>query len=200
MSNMRVNGALMVSIVIAAFSLLHAASANVLCERKSCLVAQDINGIRLGMTVQQVAQLLPTGLKPIGGGDYEADGRNVTYNFGFTPLGHLYRIDSSQILGRFQPDHEFGLRLSAKLIAKYGPPETNQLPGGPAFWNLVQYVQTAQGTLLMRPTESLSAALNGGYGLPIKLELKLMDFRILRRDNATMNSVPETRAAKHVQF
>lgn len=200
MTTLRISNSIGAVLIIVGIAMLSPAHANILCERVSCLQAQDINGIRLDMTVQQVARLLPNGLIPIGGGDFQAVNGDTSYDFGFTALGHLYRIDSRQILGRFLPDREFGLHLTAKLVAKYGPAEGNQLPGGPASWDFVENNATAQGAMLTQRAESLSAILNRGYDAPVTLDLKLMDLRILRRDQTIMNATPLARAREHIEF
>jgi len=137
------------------------------------LRAQDINGIRLGMTVQEVARLFPSGLQRIVGGDqFEATANGIEYNFGFSSQGHLYRIDSSQQLGSFVPNQAFGITLTQKLAEKYGAPQSNSLPDGAAFWSFVEPYVATGGLRLMRGTESLSAMLSGGYGQPVKARLE----------------------------
>ena len=158
------------------------ARADVLCDRASCLDARDVNGVRLDMTVAQVAALFPKGLEPLGRGQFQAVGPNRTYDFGFSALGHLYRIDSSLDLGYFIPDRSFELDLKQKLVAKYGTLEVGDLPSGVLYWDFAERYQAKDGMILTRATESLSAMLTGGFGMPMKLDLKLMDFRILRRD------------------
>lgn len=188
------------SMLIALSGVLDTAYANVVCDRQSCLWAHDVNGIRLDMTMQEVSRLFSNHLTSLGGGNFKGERKGVTYSLGFTPLGHLFRIDSSQDLGRFVPDLKFASDLTAKLADKYGPPETNQLPGGPAFWSFLNYYEMSAGWRLPRQTESLSVGLGGGYGLPVTLDFKLMDFRILRRDAAIINRVPELQAQERAQF
>lgn len=87
---------LLASVLIAQFVATTAATAAILCQTQSCLLARDITNIYLDMTVQQVAALLPNGLKPIGYSQFEGSTRAVRYNFGVTLGGHLYRIYSSR--------------------------------------------------------------------------------------------------------
>ncbi|MGA7674039.1 MAG: hypothetical protein WCA78_03215 [Rhizomicrobium sp.] len=139
--------------------------AAVFCQRPACLLAHDINGIRLDMTVQQVSEFFDAGLRPLGSGQFKAERDGTSYDFGFTPLGHLFRIDSSQTLSRFEPDVNIGLALTQKLVKKYGPPDTNQLPGGPAFWQFVEYYDNS-GFRTARDTETLSAVFTTRYQAP----------------------------------
>ena len=164
------------------------------------LRSHDINGFALSMTVQEVTTVAHQPLTPLGRGQYQVKVDGVDYDFGFSVLGHLFRIDSKQELGRFIPDGAFGATLTNKLSKKFGPPQTNQLPGGPAFWRFLEEYTDASGQRLNRETESLSAMLGGGYGQPVSLEMKLMDFRIMRRDLARANAAPKSRAQGDVKF
>ncbi len=164
------------------------------------LLAHDINGFALDMTVQEVTTAAHRPLIPLGRGQYQVKVDGVDYDFGFSVLGHLFRIDSKQELGRFIPDGAFGATLTNQLSNKFGPPQTNQLPGGPAFWSFLEEYTDANGQKLNRETESLSAMLGGGYGQPVSLEMKLMDFRIVRRDLARANAAPRSRAQGDVKF
>jgi hypothetical protein len=176
------------------------AAAQVICQRPSCLPARDINGIRLDMTVKEVAAFFPNGLEALGVGQFQARNGDTEYNFGFSPRGRLFRIDSTQELGSFVPDRTFGATITQRLSKKFGPPQHNQLPDGPAFWTFLEQYPANGDLILNRETESLSAMLSGGYGQPISLVLKLMDFRILRRDGAMVNAVPQNDAQKRVRF
>ncbi|HEY1708267.1 MAG TPA: hypothetical protein VGG10_08365 [Rhizomicrobium sp.] len=184
-----------------AITVSDVAHAEALCGHPSCLGARDINGISLDMTLEQVSALFPNGLTPLGSGQFKAENGATSYDLGFSVLGHLFRIDSRQTLARFEPDRVFGLRLTQKLTDKYGPPHGNQLPdGGPAFWQFVQPYTDGSGQRLLREAESLSAMLSPTYNGPVTLDLKLMDFRILRRDEAMLNRGPEAQAEARVHF
>jgi hypothetical protein len=164
------------------------------------LLARNINGYSLDMTVQQVQAVAHESLRSIGAGQYLVTANGIDYDFGFSVLGHLYRIDSKQILGRFIPDEAFARILTKKLSDKFGPPQTNQLPGGPAFWQYVEPYREAGGPVSNRITVSLSALLLGGSGQPISLNMKLMDFRIMRRDLARANAGPRSNAEDNTRF
>jgi hypothetical protein len=163
-------------------------------------LAHDINGFKLGMTIKEVQAVAHQPLRSLGGGQYEATVTDVNYNFGFSILGHLYRIDSQQNLSRFIPDGAFARTLTEKLSAKYGPPQSNQLPGGPAFWQFVESYQEPNGPMINQITLSLSAMLLAGWNQPVSLNLKLMDFRIERRDLTQANAGPRSRAEDRTKF
>jgi hypothetical protein len=48
--------------------------------------------------------------------------------------------------------------------------------------------------------ESISAMLDGGYGTPIHLVMKMLDFRVLWRDQAAMHATPRNKAAEGARF
>jgi hypothetical protein len=152
------------------------------------------------MSVKEVQEHAGHPLQSLGGGDFAVSVEGIDYGFGFSILGHLYRIDAKQPLGRFIPDATFGKRLTEKLAAKYGPPRENQLPNGPASWEFLEPYQIGPGLTANLTALSLSAMLMSGYNQPVSLNLKLMDFRIIRRDRAIANSNPESRAERATRF
>ena len=175
------------------------ANAAVVCSAATCLRATDINGIHLDMTVAEVSRIFAGELESIGAGQFKAERDGTSYDFGFTPLGHLFRIDSSQELGRFEPDTAAAIALTQKLSQKYGMAQSNQLPGGPASWEFMEYYEN-DGFRLLRFTESLDAMFVTHYQDSTTLDLKLMDFRILRRDEAKQNSGPSGVAQAQMHF
>jgi hypothetical protein len=165
------------------------------------LLAHDINGFALDMTVEQVRAVAHRPLELIGTGQAKVTVDGIQYDFGFSVLGRLFRIDSDQNLGNFIPDQAYADSLARKMSAKFGPPMDNQLPTGPLSWGGVsEKYQIAPGIVGTRETWSLSALLLGGYGQPITLHLKLMDFRIERRDLAKANAVPRSHAEDETKF
>jgi hypothetical protein len=169
-----------------------------LCEAQD-FKARDLQGIKLDMTPAEVERFTHARLTPLGRGDFKLELNNTEFDLGFSPLGHLYRIDTDQTLGSFTPDRPFGATLTAKLNEKFGPPTNNMLPVGPISWGLQGMVTDNNGTY-PRELESLSAMLQGGYGVPIHLIMKMMDFRILWRDQAAMNAVPRNKAAEDAKY
>jgi hypothetical protein len=164
------------------------------------LLAHDINGFTLDMTVERVKAVADRPLHPIGGGQAKVTVDDIEYDLGFSVLGHLYRIDSEQNLGNFVPDQVYASSLAKKMSAKFGPPNSNQLPDGPLTWGFSERYREADGAVMNRDTVSLSAMLTGGYGQPIVLHLKLMDFRIMRRDLAKANAAPRSSAVNKTKF
>ena len=86
------------------------------------LLAQDINGYALDMTVAQIQAVAGKPLEPLGGNEYKVTANGIGYDFGFSVLGHLFRIDSDQELGHFIPDKIYAKSLTDKMSAKFGPP------------------------------------------------------------------------------
>lgn len=164
------------------------------------LLAHDINGFALDMTLEQVREVAHRPLELIGGDQAKVTVDGIKYDFGFSSLGHLFRIDSDQNLGYFITDQIYANTLTKKMTAKFGPAKNNGLPNAPLTWGYVEPFRDPNGSIMTRDTLSLSALLMGGYGQPITLHLKLMDFRILRRDLAKVNAVPRSRAEDNTKF
>ena len=164
----------------------------------SNLRASDVNGFRLGEPIAEVRARAR--LTPLGRGDFEAVVDGVSYNFGFTPGGRLYRIESTQTLGAFVPDRAFTVKLSDQLSTKYGPPASNSLPDGTALWTYAATVTQPDGSRTTSPTESLEVMLLGGYGQPVELNVKLLDFRYLWADEAARNADPSAAAGRALKF
>jgi hypothetical protein len=166
---------------------LFIASAGAVQAQEDGLLAHDINGFALDMTVEQVTSLANAPLVPAGGGQYKAKVDGINYNFGFSAQGHLFRVDSRQELGPFTPDANFANALTERLASKFGPPQANQLPDGPAFWKFQEAYTDAKGQQLNRETESLLVMLTGKKGVSLAVEMMLMDLRIQRRDAGKAN-------------
>lgn len=83
------------------------------------------------MTTDEVEQLTHAHLTPLNRGDFKVEFNQTEFDLGFSPLGHLYKIDSNQTLGSFAPDLPFAATLTSKLTEKFGPPKRNVLSGGP---------------------------------------------------------------------
>lgn len=164
------------------------------------LLAYDINGFKLDMTLKQVRAVAGHRLFYLGGGQFKTSVKGVDYNFGFSILGHLFRINSRQNLGQFIPDAAYTETVTEQLSAKYGPPQTNQLPGGPADWQFVQPYSNPNGPVLNQITVELSAMLSGFGTEPKSFDMQLIDFRIVRRDLAKANAGPRSRAQESTSF
>ncbi|WP_299009374.1 hypothetical protein [uncultured Caulobacter sp.] len=164
----------------------------------SVLKARDIDGLQLGMTLQEASQRMR--LRSIGAGQFQGRNGNKEFDLGFTSLGHLYRIDYTQTLGRFAPDYQFGQQLAAKLTEKYGPPHENSLPGGAASWRGYAKVRMDSGQILPREVESLSEYLGGGPNGEVQVNMKLMDFSVMWKDQAAQNKGPRNDGAGKLDF
>jgi hypothetical protein len=158
------------------------ASALTAPAQQIALLAHDLSGFALDMTVSQVAAVAGKPLTAFGAGHYQVTIDTIDYDFGFSAQGHLYRIDSLQQMGIFVPDSVFASTLIARLMQKFGPPQTNQLPSGPAIWMYQETYTGPKGEKLSRETESLTVLLAGEKGQPVSVEIQLIAPRIQRRD------------------
>lgn len=105
----------------------------------SATKARDIGGYELGMAIGEVRRRMT--LAHIAGETFAGTDSDISYEFGFSPRGRIFRIHSVQKLGAFHPDASFARTLSNKLTAKYGAPISNALPGGPISWETIETVQ-----------------------------------------------------------
>ncbi len=152
------------------------------------LLAHDLSGFALDMTVDQVTAVAGKPLAQVAAGHYQVGIYGTDYDFGFTPLGHLYRIDSRQQLGMFTPDPAFAPTLTDRLIKKFGQPLSNQLIAGPAVWMFEEPYVGPKGEKLSREVESLTVLVTGGKGDPVAVEMQLVAPWILRRDGGKGSS------------
>ena len=159
--------------------------------------ARDINGFALGMHISEIRKRMP--INHVFGETFSGKLRDVSYEFGFTALGRLYRIGSVQPLGRFAPDERFTQNLSAKLIQKYGRPSGNQLPGGPASWELIEQVSLQGEPRHPFRTMWLDAMLSDDES-GLTLNMKMLDFRVLWADAKRLNSQPRNEAMDRTSF
>ena len=123
----------------------------------------------------------------------------VNYEFGFTALGRVYRIESVQPLGRFAPDERFTQSLNTQLIQKYGHPESNQLPVGPASWGLVEQV-SLEGEPQHPFRTMWFYAMLSSEERGVSLNMKMLDFRVLWADAKRLNSQPRNEAIGRLRF
>ena len=163
--------------------------------QKSATLATDINGFRLGMTVQAARSLAP--LKFIGGDQFEAETGGFSYNFGVTPKGRIYRVQSTQKLNHFAEDRQFVATLGRRLTTKYGEPTSHE--GDSFFWELIEPVTNNSGQTLPFRTMWMNASV-GGIGSDKTLEITIIDFRILWADQAVVNRKPREKAESAIQF
>lgn len=149
------------------------------------LMAHDLSGFTLDMTVEQVTSVANRALTPTGTGQYQVMIDGIDYSFGFSAAGHLYRIDSRQQLFPFPLDAAFAADLTHRLTKKFGQPLSNQLPAGPVVWMYQETYAGAKGEKLTRETESLTVLVAGGTTEPVTVEMQMIAPRIERRDAQT---------------
>jgi hypothetical protein len=162
---------------------------------RSATVARDINGYHLGMPIAEARKLAD--LEYIGGDQFEATAEGFQYNFGVTPTGRIYRIQSSQSLGRFSVDRTFLQTLKQKLSAKYGPPLSDYAD---VFrWEIIEDVTMPDGNRGPFRTMWMTAMI-GGQETDRTLDITLIDFRILWTDQASVNRAPRAEAEDRIAF
>lgn len=162
---------------------------------RSATLARDVNGFRLGMTVAEARSLAP--ITFIGGDQFEAAKDKFTYNFGVTPKGRFYRVQSSQQLNNFIADRQFLAALGRRLAEKYGEPTSRD--GDVFSWELIEPVTNNLGQTLPFKTMWMTAYV-GGFGGDPTLEITIIDFRILWADEAAVNREPRETAEGRIRF
>ena len=163
----------------------------------SATKARDIGGYELGMAIGEVRRRMT--LAHIAGETFAGTDSDISYEFGFSPRGRIFRIHSVQKLGAFHPDASFARTLSTKLTAKYGAPKSNALPGGPISWETVETVRYPSGQTLPYRTMWMDAMLSDADG-ETTLDITVLDFRILWADQAADNSAPRQTAEERIRF
>jgi hypothetical protein len=116
-----------------------------------------------------------------------------------TPLGRAYRIESSEPLGRFNPDRTFTQRLSAKLEQRYGRPVENGLPIGVMSWSFTEPITHADGQVLPFTTMTVDAMLTEDEGVQ-SLDIRMQDYRVLWADTQRLNRGPRDQAVGRLTF
>jgi len=163
---------------------------------RSATLSTEINEFRLGMTLDEASKLARLTAIP-GGDQVEAQKAGFSYNFGVTPRGRIYRIKSTQQLGRFATDASFLATLQSKLTSKYGKPTS--VSGDSFEWSLIEPVTHLTGQRLPFKTMWMAAYL--GYDdAGQTLEMTILDFRILWTDQAAVNRTPRQQAEQRIRF
>ena len=165
-------------------------------EGKSATIARDINGFVLGMPVKDAIQRVK--ITDEWGDFVKAELDGIEYEFAFCPSGEIYRIESRQVLGNFIPDKAFTDELNAKLLTKYGP-SASGTPDS-LSWDLVEPVRYSDGNVSLFKTNWFYVMLSGGFGDPISLDMKMLDFRICWKDKVQRNQRPRDEASDKVVF
>ena len=165
---------------------------------QSATLARDINGIALGMQLAEVNQIAP--VSHVAFNTYSLELNDIKYEVEVSPLGRVFQINSEQHLGKFVPDRPFAASLTAKLIAKYGEPGRNELPGAPAVWSLTESVDFPDIGTFPRTTNYFSAMLSSMNNGEVELDLMMQDFRILWQDQAKLNCGPARNGESRTHF
>jgi hypothetical protein len=162
---------------------------------RSATVARDINGYHLGMPIAEARKLAD--IEYIGGDQFKATADGFQYNFGVTPTGRIYRIQSSQSFGRFSVDRTFVQSLRQKLSAKYGPPISDY--ADVFSWEIIENVTMPDGNKEPFRTMWMTAMISG-QETDRSLDFTLIDFRILWADQASVNRTPRAEAEDRIAF
>jgi hypothetical protein len=164
---------------------------------RSATKARDIGGFALGMHIRDAAKLAAP--ESIGGNQFNAEHDGRSFNFEVTPLGRIFRIQSSQPLGRFVVDSGFAATVLSKLTAKYGQPLSSEF--GSYGWQLTEPVRHANGQTLPFTTMWMSAYISSYPGVSdVSLEMKMIDFRLLWEDEVKINKMPRDVAIGRLAF
>ena len=147
------------------------------------------------MTVAEAREISP--MTFIGGDQFETVADGIEYNFGVTPVGRIYRVQSTQRLGQFQVDRSFLETLRSQLSAKYGEPDS--AIGDTFHWELIEPVTHRDGQRLQFRTMWMSAYI-GHQDRDASLEMTLIDFRILWHDQDTAGLPNRQEAESRIRF
>lgn len=177
----------------AALSIVPCYVASAQTSGSSATLARDVNGFHLGMTVAEARAKTP--LEYIGGDQFEAVGEGITYNFGVSPLGRIYRVSSTQELGSFAVDRAFVAALERRLTDKYGKPDRRT--GSSFYW--VMKAASPDGTKVIDSSMRMYAEVSG-WPSERTLEITLIDFRIRNSDEAEVNRGPRSEAEARLKF
>jgi len=149
------------------------------------------------MHIRDVSKIVP--VENLGNANYSAVKDGISYDFGVTPLGRVYRISSEQPLGRFEIDRKFLTILTSKLVAKFGPVGSGVRES--FEWEIFENVTQTNGQVLPFKTNWASAYVSGDKtGEGVVLYVKLLDFRYLWQDEAKLNRLPRDSAVDAVKF
>ncbi len=192
---------LLVRIILVSASLVTAAG---ICSpalsqersKASATLARDINGFELGMHLREANRR--STIRLVGGSQFETRLDGIAYYFEVTPAGRIYRISSSQPLGRFGADAKFLAALRTRLEAKYGPAELGAVD--PFSWELIEPVRHLNGFVLPFRTMWFSVQLTGAPPDEVGLDMTMIDFRLLWADEADQNQSPREQAERAVRF
>lgn len=161
---------------------------------RSATKAREIGGFSLGMSIRDANRISP--IEDIGNHQFRTTLDGIEYDFGVTQLGRIYRVQSSQFLGRVEIDAIFLRNLSAKLAAKYGP--VGDATEETFDWELIEPIKRTNGAVLPFKTNWASAYVSSTDGAGVTIEIKMIDFRIMWQDDAKVNRTPRDKASNAI--
>ena len=162
----------------------------------SATKARDINGFALGMSIKQAAKGMKVTFAQ--GELVEGTAGGINYAFGVCPSGRVYRIESSQSLGRFTVDKAFTDGLGAKLFAKYGA-ATRGAPDN-LDWDLIESVRYTDGKVHPFTTNWAAAIVSSSDADGVTLNLKMLDFRVCWDKAVRRNKKPRDQTSDWAKF
>lgn len=188
---------ILASLLVGLFAISgeHSAIAKESNEIRSATVARDVNGFQLGMSVAEARSI--SALEYIGGDQLTTNLDSIRYNFGVTPSGRIYRVQSTQAIGDFEIDRAFISSVRKGLTDKYGEPTTES--GANWSWEIVESIADRNGRPFNFRTNWMSAYV-GSSGMEKTLEITMIDFRILWADQAKVNDDPRNSAGERLKF
>lgn len=183
---------------------LMASPANAACENsdsfsieKSATIARDVNGFELGMSYAEISKI--SKLEYLGGDAYQTFHDGIKYVFGLTKLGRIFRIESSQNLGPFNPDEEFYNSVALRLMTKYGKTTRGLTASAPLGWGIVEKVSDTVSGIRNFATNHASASVTPTTE-GVVLNIFMLDHRIVWQDQYKLNCEPTRKGEAKVKF
>jgi len=163
----------------------------------SATKVRDIGGFKLGVHLREINRISP--VSHLAFDTYKTTRNDIEYEFSVTPLGRVYAIESNQELGQFTESIKFAKTFIAKLTTKYGEPTRNQPGIATANWDLFQNVESSQGIVVNTSVNWMAASLMLGESGK-KLNIHMVDYRLLRQDKQRLNCKPAKQAQDKITF
>lgn len=183
-----------------AFALI-SSQANAACHidtiENSATEARDIGGFQIGADIRDIHKISPVTHWAFD--TYKTNRDGIEYEFDVTPLGRVYAIESNQPLGQFEESQAFAEIFIAKLANKYGQPTLASPDISSAQWDLFQNVKGPSGVAINQSVNwMLASLLDGEAGK--KLQIRMIDFRLLWQDQHKLNCEPAQKAQDKIAF
>jgi hypothetical protein len=190
--------------VLGIFLGLMASPASAACQNgnnfpieKSATIVRDVNGFELGMSYAEISKI--SKLEYLGGHTYETVHGGINYVFGLTELGRIFRIESSQNLGSFDPDEEFYNAVALRLMTKYGKTTRGLTASAPLGWGIVEKVSNTVSGIRNFATNHAGASVTPTTE-GVVLNIFMLDHRIVWQDQYKLNCEPTRKGEAKVKF